>query len=166
METTRSTTLRSRGGTGALFAVLSAFFTLGGAWMIARQAPKGWFVTVFFGLCTVAFCLTAIPGVIFIRLTTSGFTFSSLTGVHTYRWSEVETFRAKRIASRRQVVFSLRPASKRNRFIRWLNLADYHVAIPPANFGSSVEELAGLLNTWRRRALSRPAKESGQLTPC
>ena len=134
----------------ALLACSLAFVAVG-VWF--RSAAVGmWLVVGFFGICSVVLLVTSLPGASFLRIEEDGFTFVSLYGPSTLKWSEVTGFYPGKIARRRMVLFDFNPPLASGKKIRRMNLAICgHEAALPDTYGMSAADLAALLNRWKQQ---------------
>jgi hypothetical protein len=135
------------------FLAISLGFTAMGVLMIRDGAGlKGWFFASFFGLAVVVFLASLWPGASYLKLTPTGVECCSLFRRWFYPWETVSDFGVGHISGYKMVVFSRHCHSyvRLPAFNRWLwGVTD---ALPDT-YGLKHEELAELLNKWRRRAL-------------
>ena len=141
-----------------LLLAVSAAFTVGGATMIRDSRGMGWFVLVFFGLCTVIFMTLLVPNSSYLRLTRDGLETRSLFRSSKLQWADVASFRAGRIGLNAMVLVEYAPSYRRARTGRAVAtaLAGAEGALPDT-YGRSAKALASLLNEWRARATQRPS---------
>jgi hypothetical protein len=137
---------------GFLRLALGLLFTAGGLGMIRdEQGAAGWFCALFFGLCSLVFAVQLWPGGSYLRLSPDGFEVRLLLRRWPLvRWERVSEFRVAAVpGAGRTVVYSPDPPARPG-------LAAVNRALVgetdglPDNFGRSPEELAQLLNEWRR----------------
>lgn len=129
-----------------------AMFAVIGALMLRDGEPMGWLVLGFFGLCALASLILLFPGASYLRLSSEGFEMRSLFRSHAQKWSDVAGFHAGRIARNAMVLIEYAPTYQRSRKARRIaaELTGAEGALPDT-YGRSAEELAQLLNEWRRR---------------
>ncbi len=143
----------------ALLLFVSAGFTIGGVWMVASDAAKGWFVTLFFGLCTLVALVNALPNASFLVLDAEGMEFCSLFRRHRVAWSEIASFGVAMLGVNETVVFTFSAARlTAHPPSRW-RLPGIDGALP-ATYGQTAGDLASLLDDWRngvRRAPPAPS---------
>ena len=141
-----------------LLLAVSVALTAGGATMIRDSRSMGWFVLVFFGLCTVIFMTLLLPNSSYLRLTRDGLETRSLFRSSKLRWADVASFRAGRIGLNAMVLIEYAPSYRRARSGRAVAtaLTGAEGALPDT-YGRSAKALAGLLNEWRVRASQRPS---------
>ena len=139
----------------ALYGVLSAAFTVGGVLMILDNDKGGWFVSAFFGLCTLVFIGLLMPGSASLTLTREGFHVRSLWRGGFTAWSEVERFGVARLGHRTMVTYDLLDAAGRRKGGYVRRLTGVEAALPDT-YGMPAENLARLMNAWRERALGAP----------
>ncbi len=156
----------SRLGAAALFFV-SAMFTLGGAWMLASGATRGWFVGGFFGLCTVIALVNALPNASYLRLDSAGFEARSLFRSQRYAWHDIATFGVASVGVSTMVVLTFTQSYWRQHghSARRFRLLGSGPGMPgmdgalPDTYGQAPADLASLLNDWKdgRRRPPGPA---------
>jgi len=110
----------------------------------------------FFGLGALASFWMLLPNSAYLLLTPAGFTIRTLLKRKEYRWREVEEFHAATFRGTPWVVFTLSREGKVNlpeTSLRGLNKAlsegDDNL---PDTYGMNAEELAELMNQWRKRS--------------
>jgi len=132
---------------------VSVAFTAGGATMIRDSRSMGWFVVIFFGLCTVIFITILLPNSAYLRLTHDGLETRSLFRSSKLQWSDVAAFRAGRIGLNAMVLIEYAPSYRRARTGRAVATALTGAGgALPDTYGRSAKALASLLNEWRARA--------------
>ena len=132
-------------------------FTAIGAWQLSLHAAdfRGWICATGFGLGTAVFVVQLLPGASFLWVGPEGFQFSAL-----YRksalipWRDVSDFRVVHVPpmGHRLVVFDWRTAPAR-RFRRANQFLAGGTDGLPDTYGLPPQELAGILNEWRARAV-------------
>jgi len=144
----------SKTKTAALLTI-SIALTIAGVGAIGRgQGFVGWLVALFFGICSTAFVIHLLPGASYLELSPEGFVVSSLLRRWPLiRWESVSEFDVAPVpGSSRRVVFS-RDSPQHPRLAA-LNRSLVGATDALAdNYGRTPEQLADLLNEWRRRAL-------------
>jgi hypothetical protein len=135
-----------------IMLVIGAAFTASGALMVRDGKTLGWFVLIFFALCTVIFLSLLLPNSAYLRLTPEGFEIRSLFRSFRNQWSDVAAFRAGRIGLNPMVMIAFVPSYGRGRTARALsNALTGGEGGLPDTYGRSAKELATLLNEWRAR---------------
>ena len=140
-----------------LLAICLSFTAAGVAMILEGEGLSGWFVTAFFGLGLAVSLANLWPGASYLKLTRKGMECRSLFRRWPFiPWETVGEFGVSSVSndeSRSMVVFNrFVPAPPRlAAFNR--GLVGKRDALPDT-YGMSPEELADLLNEWRRRALS------------
>jgi len=134
-----------------LILICAAFVALGG-FLVSRGDAFGWVCVAFFGAGLLVFFLGLLPGSSYLELRRDGFEMSSLYRKWFVRWSDVESFFSRRIASNRMVCWDYVPEyqghARGRRFSA--SLAGVEAALPDT-YGRSANELAELMNEWRLR---------------
>jgi hypothetical protein len=151
---TETVTLHPRRWKTALLLLICLAFTLIAIAMIRDGQRMGWFVVVFFSLCTVTFGVLLLPGSAYLRLTPEGFETRSLFRTHHARWADITAFRAGRIGLNAMVLIQYAPSYAHARKLRAVSaaLTGAEGALPDT-YGHSAQQLAELLNEWRDRAV-------------
>jgi hypothetical protein len=146
-------TLRPKRLKYLLFALLSAGFAAVGMLMLRDGNPTGWVEILFFGAGALVFCVLLLPGSAYLKLDPGGFTLCSLFRSHSMRWFEVESFAADWIGARKMVVFNYSKFHRGQDRLRKVasTIAGYEAALPDT-YGLTAEDLAAVMNDWRRRA--------------
>jgi hypothetical protein len=146
-------TLRARRLKYFWFLLVSAAFTVIGAFMIRDRAPTGWLVLLFFGASTIVFCVLLIPGSAYLKLRPASFTVCSLFRTSTTRWDAVDRFETGHVGLRKLVVFNYSDSFRRYELARKISSTiSGHEGALPETYGLSTEELAALMNEWRQCA--------------
>lgn len=141
----------------ALF-VVSAAFVIGGAVLVREGNGWGWIATCFFGLCALVFAVQLLPGSAYLRIGPEGFTICYLFRAQTIPWRVVNSFEVGHIAGNRApmtkgVVFDYdAPDYEEYEMLRQLasSTASHEGALSDT-YGMDPQELADLLNNYRRR---------------
>lgn len=137
--------------------LISIVFTAGGVWMAAKGDWKGWAALIFFGLCTLVSALMVLfPQVTSLRLTEEGFYIRSLFRTHFTRWEDVTGFAVFSISVNAMVGFNYSASYTRQQLGRqWAqDLAGWEGALSDT-YGMSAQELADLMNAWKRDSEAR-----------
>jgi len=162
--------LRPSRGKWVLVFAGSTAFVLAGLWMVRVGGPMprvpfgdarlwGWIGILFFGL-GVPMSLAQLLGSHFnLTLTPDAFTFGTLRGKQTYRWSDVTSFSPRVIADRPwpfrpigMVRFEFTPAvSERLSAGFWVRKLGGSSGGLLDSYGMSAESLAAKMNHWKRR---------------
>jgi len=117
------------------------------------EAAVKWGARCFFGLGVLIFALELLPGVSHLRLTPGGFEVRTLFRSGFMRWGDVEEFFPIRMFGAAFVALRFSEsckAMKPGRLVASL-LSGGAEGILPDTYGCRVEELAALLEEWRRR---------------
>ena len=131
-------------------------FVAAGLWVVRDDPLWGWLAVGFFGAGVPVAALMLLPGVGGLQLDSDGFEMTSLFRRHCCRWTEVSEFEVVRLppSLQKMVVFddvrtedSALARANRSLVGRAGGLSD--------NYGLSHEDLAAIMNEWRRRALGR-----------
>ncbi|MDQ3713913.1 MAG: hypothetical protein M3388_17075 [Acidobacteriota bacterium] len=130
---------------GSLIFVVIGVLTLEGTFV-------HWLIIGFFGLGSIVFALLLLPTASYLRLTPEGFTMCSLFRSHSYNWSEIEDFAVGKMANMETVIFDHSLFYKNQNTLRKTNKKFFGFeAGLPDTYGMSAEELANLMNEWKRR---------------
>jgi hypothetical protein len=112
-------------------------FTGIGVWMIAAgEGIAGWFVALFFGAGLVVALAQFWPVASYLKLTAEGFVCCTLFRHWSAGWESVGEFSVGRVGHDQRVIFE-RYGSSGTKFL-------------PDGYGRTAEELADLMNDWRR----------------
>lgn len=133
---------------------IAATFTAVGTMMVGDGASGGWFVTIFFGLCTAIGLVVLLPGSMFLEVRRDGFETSHLFRRRRFAWSEVGRFSAVEVVSRPMVAFDRIGAAPSRLGKLSAAIAGANDALPDT-YGMDAAELAALMNAARERALAR-----------
>ncbi|MBV8889576.1 MAG: hypothetical protein JO305_07895 [Alphaproteobacteria bacterium] len=164
------TVLRPSRRRNAGFAALCLLFVAGGLWMMQTQGTDrgmsnfwwGVATVVFFGLGTVVFGITLLPGAAYLKLEATGFTVCSLFRKRFTPWQAVEHFGVTQIVLRKYVGIAFTPAGKQEIAMSRVNtrLIGFDDMLPDT-YGRSAEELTALLNDALALAPAGPALQPG-----
>ena len=151
MKDQNTLTLRTKPIKMLLYLLGSLLFVVIGV-LLLRDTFVGWLGIGFFGLCSIVFALLLLPNASYLELTPEGFTIRSLFRSHSYSWTEIETFAVGYASRMKTVVFNLSPFYENQHTLRKTNkkLFGFEACLPDT-YGMSAEELADLMNTWKRR---------------
>jgi len=162
------------------FLVIGLTFAAMGGWMIVEPAlfetrivslgvrgmipivAWAWIILAFFGLGSVVIVLTLLPGASGMTLDANGFVVCSLFRRSTYQWANVDEFEISEVPlgyrSRAMKLVGFNDRSAAQGTVARLNvaLAGRNSALPDT-YGFKLEDLVGLMSTWRMRALARRA---------
>jgi hypothetical protein len=139
-----------------LIFATSAVFAAGGAWMIERGEPMGWYVLIFFGLGALVAAAALLPGAGGLTLDREGFAITNLFRRYRVRWQDAAGFVAARIPPARQKMVMYDDATQRGKSLAQLNVAIAgRGAGLPDTYGLSADDLAQLMAQWRDRAVAR-----------
>ena len=131
----------------------SALFFTGGLWMVLEYAPKGWFVTIFFGIALLFSLLQLLPGANSLTLTKSGFTIKSLFRRHFIAWEDVQSFQLGKLAGEVAVCFNYHAHHMRQHKAKQFNrLLTGNEAALPDTYGLTAENLLSLLEAWKMKS--------------
>jgi hypothetical protein len=133
---------------------VSLTFTVAGIHAIAtKRAFAGWLVLLFFAVCSAVFAIHLLPGASYLELLPEGFIACSLFRRRPLvRWDSVSVFRVERAPGTgiKLVVFSQTiPNYPRLAAINQRLVGDTDAL--PDTYGRNAEQLALLMNEWRRR---------------
>ena len=122
------------------YLLLCLGFTVVGVFMIMDgEGLSGWFVALFFGLGVVVFLAQFWPAASYLKLTPKGFVCCTLFRSWSAEWESVGDFHVGKIGDETRVVFKRYDSSTKT-FL-------------PDSYGRTLEELADLMNDWRRRGI-------------
>jgi hypothetical protein len=117
-------------------------FTVVGVLMIVEgEGLAAWFVASFFGLGLVVALAQFWPAASYLKLTSKGFVCCTLFRNWSAAWDSVSQFYVGRVGNDERVVFE-RSGSSATKFL-------------PDTYGRTPQDLADLMNDWRRRGLGR-----------
>jgi hypothetical protein len=136
--------------------VVSAIFTAS-AFLPNMDAATGWFVGLFFGLCTLIALIALMPGAMRLTLERERFIVKTLFRMQACPWKETDAFAAVKVPSK--------PWPRMMLGYNWTKHADtrlgrMNVALCgrncalPDNYGWGIEDLAALMAAWRTKALT------------
>jgi len=152
-QTMNTITLRPGKTKALLLALLSLAFLAIGLQMVEKQVLIGQVLVVFFGIGTVVSLVPLIPSAFYLKLTQEGFEVCKLFKKSFTRWDEVGSFTVSYTSTSKFVVFNYTDKS-RKRARTSQALAGYDAALPDS-FGMKVEELADLMNKWKKKVLNK-----------
>ena len=143
------------------YLVLCAAFVAVGAVLAGNGAWEVWLGVLFFGAGAVVFAVLLLPRSAYLRIGPEGFTICSLFRARSLRWADVDTFQVatfhQQIGSRKMVVFNFSPHYQGSRRGHKLAVAiSGYAGGLPDTYGMRPEELANLLNEYRRRYTAPP----------
>jgi hypothetical protein len=141
----------------ALFVLATGVvLSFGGLIMIREGEAWGWLVFVFFLLMAAVGFVMLLPGAGRLLLDAEGFEVTSLFRRGRSRWADVSGFEVTRIppAGQKMVVFD-DVRTKDSALAKVTRSLAGRSGGLPDNYGLSYEELAAIMNEWRRRATSR-----------
>jgi hypothetical protein len=152
-------TLRPSRGKALLMLLIGVVFTASGILMVRDGRTMGWFVLIFFALCTVIFVTLLLPNAAYLRLSPEGFEIRSIFRSFRNKWSDVTSFHAGRVGLNPMVLITFAPSYAVGRKARAVSsaLTGGEGGLPDT-YGRSAKELAALLNEWR-------ARYAGPVTP-
>lgn len=132
-----------------LLFLISVVFLAIGFWMIQKHELAGWLGVFFFGICTCVSIIILVPNSTYLKLSDEGFEICALYRKSFTKWNEVDCFTVRYIGKSKYVVFNYTDKS-RKRARTSQALAGYDAALPDS-FGMKVEELADLMNKWKKK---------------
>jgi hypothetical protein len=141
----------------ALFVLATGVvLSFGGIIMIREAEPWGWVVFGFFLLVAAAGAVMLLPGAGRLLLDAEGFEVTSLFRRHRTRWADVSEFEVTRLppAAQKMVVFD-EMHSKDSVLARMTRSLAGRSGGLPDNYGLDYEDLAAIMNEWRKRVNSR-----------
>jgi hypothetical protein len=139
--------------------------------MIAKDEPKGWFVSLAFGIGSVFFIVQTLPNSSYLLLKEDGFTVCSLYRASGLKWSDIEEFvvchvNAGFITANKIVAFNFSSTYNRRQKAREMSrsIAGCEGALPDT-YGMSAEKLAELMNNWKAGIRQTGPQMSGNDRP-
>jgi hypothetical protein len=138
---------------GGLTFVGTAIFMLKSPPDFWWQSFVGWGGIVFFGLCAALGIMSLWPDATYLKLNDQGFTMCGMFRTRSYLWSEVGTFKVRRMVTQNMVALDFTENYRRSPSLRKINtrVAGFEGALPNL-YSRSPEELATTMNEWRQRA--------------
>lgn len=140
----------------ALFVFAGSSVALAGGYSaqgvlgVHDERTIGLVAATFFGIVFL-FCLVALlTNRLFLELSADGFTVGTLFGARHHRWSEVKQFQVQWIRQMKLVTYDWAPLQNGNAASSLARSLSYKGRIG-ADYGMSVDELAALMEQWRRR---------------
>jgi hypothetical protein len=134
----------------------SAGFVAIGVFIMPWDSAETWFVTAFFGICMAAAIVILLPGAGGLRLDRQGFQVTSLYRSHFVRWPDATGFKAATVPPARQTMVVFDDAGAAAGALGRLNVGLIgRTSSLPDTYGMSADELAGLMERWRERAVDR-----------
>lgn len=133
-----------------LSLLVSILFVIIGIGMISGGKNTGWFVSIFFSLCTIIFIVILLPNSYYLHISNQGFEICSMYRKSFTKWDEVEQFGFKYIGVKKMVVFNY--SQDHSKFQTGKNMARTLTGAEgalPDTYGKSAEELVKLLNEWK-----------------
>ncbi|MDR0673859.1 MAG: hypothetical protein LBF93_09465 [Zoogloeaceae bacterium] len=139
------------------------FCVVGVLLLIGDCVVAGVLMTVFFGLASLVFALSLMPGSVFLRLEPEDMTIRSLYRTWRVRRSDISAFFVARIGGREMVCWDYLPTYAGQRHGRAFSrgLTGVEAGLPDT-YGRSAGELADLLNAWRAASVDPPPGKSAQ----
>jgi len=133
-----------------ILALVCLAFTTGGILISLEEEWKGWLIASFFGLGLLVFIVQLIPGSSQLTLTKEGFIVTSLFRSYFTEWSDIEPFEVGYVGKSKFVKFDYKANHKKHKTGKGIAkfLTGNHGALP-SNYGMSLEDLSGLMNTWK-----------------
>lgn len=140
-------------GKTLLLLFVCLVFLLGSTFIFNDNQWIAWLGIIFFGLGSIVFTLHLIPGSSQLKLSEEGFTITSLFKSHLIKWEDIERFYISNIGRRKAVVFDYSKNHKKHNAGKAIAkaVAKVHGALPD-NYGMKLEDLAKLLNEWKRKS--------------
>ncbi len=132
--------------------LISGLFTLGGIFMVRQHAPWGWFVLIFFGLCTILSVVVLLPGAAGLKLDADGFQMTTFFRTHRWRWQSVKGFEPVEVTPRQTLVCFDDPAQAGGMLAQMSQSIAGHNSALPDTYGFSADDLARLMMQWSNRA--------------
>ena len=107
--------------------------------ILEGEGLTAWFVASFFGLGLMVTVAQFWPAASYLKLTPKGFVCCTLFRQWSAGWESVSEFYVGRIGDEEKVIFKL-SGSSGAKFL-------------PDTYGRTLQELADLMNDWRRRGI-------------
>jgi len=120
--------------------------------MISDGDLRGWFVSIFFGICHIVSVATLLPNSFYLRISEKGFEVRSLFRSGFTNWQEVDQFGSGYIGPIKMVVFNY--SQEHSKYEVGKKIAKIMAGVEgalPDTYGKSAEELAKLLNEWKEK---------------
>ena len=137
-------------GFASLWVALAGGYSAQGVLGIHDERVIGLVATTVFGILFL-FCVVAlVSNRLFLQLSADGFTVGSLFGARHHRWSEVKQFQVQWIRQMKLVTYDWAPLKNGNAASSVARSLSYKGRIG-ADYGMGVDELAALMEQWRRR---------------
>lgn len=145
--------LKPKKGKTILLLLVCVLFVLSSIIVINDDQWTAWLGIVFFGLGVIVFTIQLIPGSSKLTLSKEGFTVTNLFKSHLILWEDVQRFHVSSIGKKQSVVFDYSKGHKKHKVGKAIakTMANAHGALPD-NYGMKLEDLAQLLNEWKRKA--------------
>ena len=136
-----------------LLAICLSFTAVGVAMLLEGEGLSAWFAASFFGLGLAVSLANLWPGASYLKLTPTGMECRSLFRRWSMPWKAVGEFGVAQARYKKIVVINLSDWGypQQADINLWLTGATHAL---PDTYGLKAEELAKLLNEWRRSALS------------
>lgn len=149
IENQQELTLYSSKRKYLLLLIVSLVLMTGGLAMLRDGEASGWFVSGFFGLCSLVFIITMLPGASYLRLSTEGYEVCSLFRKHTVKWRDIGPLVGTN-SGNKMVVFDYSPSYTEHVTSRQLakKLTGFEGSLHDT-FGMSADDLARVMNEWR-----------------
>lgn len=145
----------------SLYLLVSLMFATGGFFMIRDNEPKGWFVSLFFGLCFLVFLAQMLPGCTHLTVDDEGIEICSLFRKSRIAWRDIAqigvySLRNHGIRVTKMVGINYSPSYTKARTGRATAkaLSGFEGALPDT-YGLKAEDLALLLQYYRGKAESK-----------
>jgi hypothetical protein len=134
--------------------LVCAGFCFAGVFLIPRNPVVAWLGLAFFGLGAILSLIVVLfPQISSLRLAPEGFYLRSIVRTQFISWGDVSLFGVASISMNEMVVFNYAATYTGQRLGRSLafDLVGWEGALSDT-FGMSAEELANLMNAWKRRS--------------
>jgi len=146
---------------GSMFLALAGLFAFMYAYAPVHDPPDdskvvfGSFVAFFLLGAAVSFAML-LPGRNYLLLGRDGFTVKTLWGSKSFRWGEVEHFGTLSVKGTTHVTYALSSEGRLRYTESWFRKLNRAVSGGddnlPDTYGLSAEELAELMNQWKKRS--------------
>ena len=138
----------------ALVLLISLLFCAATPLVMERNPFIAWLGLLFFGICgVISLVLVLVPGASYLRLTGEGFVVRALFRTRMIRWQDVSHFGVTTISMNVMVGYNFSRSYVGQELGRKLSadVSGWEAALPDTS-GMDAQELADLMNQWKRRS--------------